>query len=365
MKIETSEVMKVLRMVIENTPRSNAGLPEFFMKSILPHLDFNSWVSHVTDSIPEGKVTTFGSVAGALGSPQAARAVGSWAAENKESSFRLVYSDGRVPPDSIGETNPDLDALKKGDDYYVSSDSIIRDLEMDLPPFQSLEIFQKETMRFLKEPAGNYDKMAGVDISSRGDDNVCAVCSMDLDGNPTGSTGVKGDTGIPYVSGFLFFREAPLVIPSLMKAMDKGLVDDGTLIVMDGNGYLHPRRMGIASHIGSVTDLMTCGVSKKLLTGRRGDWVTHSNNEQLAGIWDGDELIGYASRCGEGSPVFFSNGNRTRLKDITETLIRVKRGRLPEPIRSAHNTANKWRRSETPPCDLEIFPLSLHEGIDR
>jgi deoxyribonuclease V len=150
------------------------------------------------------------------------------------------------------------------------------------------------------------------------------------------------------------------MIPSLKKSIEKGLLDERSLLVLDGNGYLHPRRMGIACQIGAVTGMMTCGVAKKLMCGRIGKWEKYSIGE-IAEVRDGDDLLGFASRNKNGAPIYISRGNRVDVEKVVEILVELKKGRFPEPIRAAHDLANRFRRSESPSCDLEILSLPLHE----
>jgi deoxyribonuclease V len=154
------------------------------------------------------------------------------------------------------------------------------------------------------------------------------------------------------VSGFLFYREAPIIMPIIRKVMEKGMIDGSTLIVIDGNGRIHPRRSGIACQVGAATNMMTCGIAKRLLCGRLSDWEFYMSGEERAMVEVEGIFSGYASRRNGGRPIYISPGNRISIEESYEALVRTKKGRLPSPIAEAHNEANRCRRSESPSGDL-------------
>lgn len=134
----------------------------------------------------------------------------------------------------------------------------------------------------------------------------------------------------PYVPGLLSFREAPAVLMALRR-----LGRDPDLILVDGHGLAHPRRFGIACHVGLLADRETIGCAKSILVGvaeepgwRRGD---------SAPLLHQDERIGLALRTREGvRPVYVSVGHRLSLRSaLYWTLACCTRFRLPEPTRLA------------------------------
>ena len=142
-------------------------------------------------------------------------------------------------------------------------------------------------------------------------------------------------TSFPYVPGLLSFRE----IPAVLKAM-KQLKQEPDLLMCDGQGIAHPRRIGIASHLGLLTGKPSIGVGKSRLIG------THGQLEDKKGAWvalrDGDELIGAVLRTRQGvKPVYVSPGHKISLESaITYVLACTPRFRLPEVIRMAHRYAS-------------------------
>lgn len=134
----------------------------------------------------------------------------------------------------------------------------------------------------------------------------------------------------PYVPGYLSFREAPAALAALAL-----LREPPDLLMVDGQGYAHPRRLGIASHIGLLAGIPTIGVAKSRLVG------THDEPGPAQGstapLWDGDERIGTVLRTRDGvRPLYVSVGHRLDLATATAlALSMVRRHRLPEPTRLA------------------------------
>src|SRR5690554_6362775 len=145
-------------------------------------------------------------------------------------------------------------------------------------------------------------------------------------------------TRMPYIPGLLSFRE----IPAALAAFDK-LTVRPELVMVDGQGIAHPRRLGVASHLGLWLDLPTIGVAKSRLCGRhgepgpeRGDWTP---------LIDGpdDELIGAVLRSRVGvKPLFVSPGHRVSLPTALAWVVAcLGRTRLPEPTKLADRLASR------------------------
>lgn len=149
----------------------------------------------------------------------------------------------------------------------------------------------------------------------------------------------------PYVPGLLSFRE----IPALSHVLAEVRQPPG-LVLVDGHGYSHPRRLGIASHLGLLLDVPTIGCAKSRLTGE------HSPPGLERGartpLMDGGEVIGLVLRTREAvAPVYVSTGHRIGLEEAAEWVLRLCRGyRLPAPIRLADQLSKG--RSLSPPAKL-------------
>jgi deoxyribonuclease V len=148
----------------------------------------------------------------------------------------------------------------------------------------------------------------------------------------------RGPTTFPYVPGLLSFREAPAILEALGRL---GARPD--LLLCDGAGYAHPRRFGLACHLGLLSGIPAIGVAKSRLIGR------HDPVPDERGAWqpleDRDELIGAVLRTRSGTqPLYISVGNRISLASAVDWTLRCTRGyRLPETTRWAHRLASEKR----------------------
>jgi deoxyribonuclease V len=152
--------------------------------------------------------------------------------------------------------------------------------------------------------------------------------------------GVVGTATFPYVPGFLSFREAPVVLEAF--GMLKHRPD---LLLCDGQGLAHPRRFGLACHLGLWLDLPTIGCAKSRLCG------TYAEPGPDRGAWsplrDGDDVIGAVLRTRPRvKPLYVSPGHRCDLEGaIATTLACTARYRVPVPLRMAHVHVNELRRA--------------------
>jgi len=142
----------------------------------------------------------------------------------------------------------------------------------------------------------------------------------------------------PYIPGLLSFREAPVCIAAVEK-----LKAEPDVFITDGQGIAHPRRLGLAAHLGLFFDKPTIGCAKSRLTGYFEDPPPEKGAYSL--LKDKDEVIGAVVRTRTNvEPVFISVGNKCRLDDaIKITLDCTTKYRLPEPTRLAHQLVSKLR----------------------
>jgi len=145
---------------------------------------------------------------------------------------------------------------------------------------------------------------------------------------------VEGKVDFPYVPGLLSFREAPLTLAAFERL---DIAPD--LIFFDGQGIAHPRRLGLASHLGLFLDAPTIGCAKSRLCGTH--QIPGLEPGSYAELVDGDEIIGAALRTKAGvKPVYVSIGHKISLESALYWVMRCCRGyRLPEPTRLAHLAA--------------------------
>ncbi len=138
----------------------------------------------------------------------------------------------------------------------------------------------------------------------------------------------------PYIPGLLSFREAPVCLAAIA-----GLETRPDLVLVDGQGRAHPRRFGIACHVGYELGIPTIGVAKSILVGRHGELGDERGS--TAPLIDRDDVIGMAVRTRQGTkPVYVSIGNLITLDNAVDWVLRTTgRYRLPEPSRLAHKVA--------------------------
>jgi deoxyribonuclease V len=162
---------------------------------------------------------------------------------------------------------------------------------------------------------------------------------------------MNGKLDFPYVPGLLSFREAPLTLAACEQL---SLTPD--LVLVDGQGIAHPRRLGLASHLGLFLDTPTIGCAKSRLCG------SHQTPGEKPGSYaelvDGGETIGAALRTKLGvSPIYVSIGHRVDLEAAIYWVLECCRGyRLPEPTRLAHLAAGgnlKPEKHTVPAADYQ------------
>src|SRR3989440_2432553 len=156
--------------------------------------------------------------------------------------------------------------------------------------------------------------------------------------------GVVSETKFPYVPGLLSFRETPSVLEAWAK-----LKTEPDAVMFDGQGIAHPRRVGIASHVGLLIDRPTLGCAKTVLVGKfeepgeeRGSWMP---------LIDKGETVGAALRTKTRvQPIYVSPGHLIDLAGAIELTLACDGGyRQPEPTRRAHLLVNALRRGERQP----------------
>jgi deoxyribonuclease V len=179
--------------------------------------------------------------------------------------------------------------------------------------------------------------VAGIDISSpdaRGVARGAVVVLRYPDLSIVEMQVAEGKVTFPYVPGLLSFREGPLILAACEKL---GNVPD--LVFIDGQGIAHPRRFGLASHVGLFLALPTIGCAKSILCGRHAPVGEEGGSH--AELCDNGEVIGAALRTKSGVKlVYVSVGHKIDLTEALQWVLKCCRGyRLPEPTRLAHLAA--------------------------
>jgi deoxyribonuclease V len=179
--------------------------------------------------------------------------------------------------------------------------------------------------------------IAGMDISVKrfAPEGTAAVVVLSYPGLEVLESRVQdGPIGFPYVPGLLSFREAPLLLETCA-----GLRHRPDLIMVDGQGIAHPRRLGLAAHLGLLLDVPAIGCAKSRLCGAHEAPGNEAGSR--ADLTDGDEVIGAVLRTKTGvKPLYISIGHRIGLEEAVRWVLACCRGyRLPEPTRLAHLAA--------------------------
>jgi deoxyribonuclease V len=179
--------------------------------------------------------------------------------------------------------------------------------------------------------------IAGVDMSISRTRTVAtgAVVVLEYPGLRLAEVRVAhGEVDFPYVPGLLSFREAPILL-----RVCRTLEISPDLVLVDGQGIAHPRRIGLASHLGLFLDMPTIGCAKSRLCGRHETPGIEPGN--YADLIDRDEIIGVVLRTKTGTkPVYISVGHKINLAAAVHWILECCKGyRLPEPVRLAHQAA--------------------------
>ena len=205
---------------------------------------------------------------------------------------------------------------------------------------EAREVQEKLRARVItRDRIGRVRTVAGIDIGYEGDNRlaraaavVLAFPSLELVEEAVVRVPVK----FPYVPGYLSFREVPAALAVLAK-----LEYPPDLILCDGQGRAHPRRFGLACHLGVLLDIPTIGVAKSRLIGKPGGRLGRAKGSWVP-LVDSGEIIGALLRTRTGvKPVYVSIGHRVSLDTAIDYVRRcTPRYRLPETTRRAHRLAS-------------------------
>lgn len=184
-------------------------------------------------------------------------------------------------------------------------------------------------------------KIAGVDVAFSEDEAVCAVCVFEYpELNLIETRLAKRKISLPYVPGLLTFREGPVILEAFRKLKCRP-----DLVFFDGQGICHPRRMGIATHLGIVLDIPSIGSAKSSLYGVYQMPAEEKGNFSYIYDEDKKEVLGVALRTRRKvKPMFVSCGYKISLKQAIRIVLELSpKYRIPQPLRYAHHLAQAAR----------------------
>lgn len=201
------------------------------------------------------------------------------------------------------------------------------------------EVQESLRTRVIREDVlGPVCHVAGVDVGFEGNGRItrAAVAVLEFPGLALRDQAIsRSPTCFPYIPGYLSFRE----LPAVLQALDQ-LVLKPDLLLCDGQGLAHPRRFGLACHLGVLTDIPSVGVAKSRLIGVHADLP--AGKGQWVPLLDKGETVGAVLRTRSNvSPVYVSIGHRISLGTAIDYVLRcTTRFRLPETTRWAHRLAS-------------------------
>jgi deoxyribonuclease V len=203
----------------------------------------------------------------------------------------------------------------------------------DVSPREAVRIQRALAGQVRETPLpGPVETVAGVDVSVRGDRVQTAIVTVRLpDLAVVDQTTWQGPVVFPYVPGLLSFRELPAILPALEQ-----LRVWPDVFMTDSQGRAHPRRIGLACHLGVLLDRPALGVAKSRLTGTYAE--PDPEKGASSALVDAGEQVGTVVRTRSGvKPVYVSVGHRLTLDEaVALTLACTTRYKLPEPTRLAH-----------------------------
>jgi len=287
--------------------------------------------------IPDGKISTYGAIARALGDERAARAVGWMMNQNRDPDnipcYKIVYSDGRIGgfgrgiEDKIRRLRKDNVVVKNG--VIINFKKVFFDDFQTTYPLKKLRQQQIELSRKvdLRNGFNEIETVAGIDVAYSKNEfepgyGACVV--MDYQKKMVVEEKTVSITPMfPYIPTYLAYRELPFV-----EKLVKNLENRPTILMLDGNGILHPFRCGLASHAGVTLNIPSVGVAKKLLCGRLENNAVKIDEETRG-------YILYTSKKA-AKPVYVSPGHKISLQTALNVVKHISYHKTPEPLRLAH-----------------------------
>lgn len=209
----------------------------------------------------------------------------------------------------------------------------------DLTPQQAIALQEELRVQIVTtDRFGPIRTIAGVDVGfeEQGKVTRAAVAVLEFPSlSIVASAIARQPTRLPYIPGLLSFREVPAVLEALNQ-----LAQPPDMLFCDGQGYAHPRRFGIACHLGLLTGIPSIGIGKKRLVGTHKEVGLERGAYQY--LHHQQEIIGVVLRSRTGvKPIYVSSGHCVALDSAVQWVeATTPRYRLPEPIRAAHKLAS-------------------------
>lgn len=285
-------------------------------------MNFELELHNLIKQIPAGKFTTYKELSVAMGDLRARNAIRKTILQNSNlSKFTNCIL-------SIEE---------------CSENKLFREFTTDYP----LRRLREEQLKLrdkisLKDEFKSLRTVAGIDVAYLNTNKAIGACAIfdyikrKLIRTETAELAIE----FPYIPTYLGFRELP-VIQALVERLDS----KPTVLMIDGNGVLHPYGFGIASHIGVILDLATIGVAKSLLCGTLERKLKLKRD--CTKIFHRGRLVGFAFKPSSHSkqPIYISPGNKISFETSLAIVQKFCKSRIPEPIKEAHKISNQMKRN--------------------
>ena len=296
--------------------------------------------------IPDGNISSYGAVAEALGDKIAARAVGRMMNQNPNANtmpcYKIVHSNGRLGGFGLGiddkirrlnEVNIEVEKNK-----IIGFESVFfKDFKTEFP----LKKLRQEQIKLskkigLKNGFKKIDTVAGIDIAYPKNEieHACGACVvMDYKTKKIiEKKTISWETGFPYISTYLFYREFPVI-----RELVNIIKSEPTVFMFDGNGILHPYGIGLATQAGINLNKPSIGVAKRLLYG-----AVKGNNVKINDVKKG---ITFYSSEKIKRPIYVSPGHKISFEATLKIVKHFSKFKIPEPLRQAHILAKKTIKS--------------------
>jgi deoxyribonuclease V len=251
--------------------------------------------------------------------------------------FKIVHSDGRLGGFGLGIHDKirrlHQDSISVNNGRIVDFENVFFDDFTTEYPLKTLRQEQLHLSKkiLLQDDFDDIETVAGIDVAYPSNEfyDACGACVVfDYHTKQVVEESVVfSRTDFPFISTYFSYRELPLV-----NKLMRGLQSKPSLLLLDGNGIIHPARCGFASHAGITIDVPTIGVAKTLLYGR----------VQNAQVLIDEEQRGYAFSLKDGmNPIYVSPGHRVSLTTSLRVVKHLSSFKNPEPLRCAHQLAKE------------------------
>jgi deoxyribonuclease V len=293
--------------------------------------------------IPPGRVSTCGMLAHGLGSRFAAKWIGYFSLHHPHDDSCVCHRIVRAGGELGGYVSGDLaEKIRRLEEEKVVARQGFLDLAQfgfeafngDMPLAELQGIQENLALKIRLQPPPKMPKfVGGVDVAYRSNGEGQAAYSLhETDtGRSIWSHVVRRPVRFPYITGFLSFRELPILLDLLDEVRAAGKMAEAILV--DGSGILHPRRAGVASHLGVVGDIPTIGITKKLLCGQVDLDALRPLESRPVFVENSPQGVAIRPTAGSLRSIFVSPGHQVDLPFAEQIIRKFLLGRrLPEPL---------------------------------